>query len=151
MLFVGDLRCRITARDRDGRAVAPDTGGTLSFEPGGRLEFNVSGFMPGSDVEYWMFSKGINLGRSTVSMKGESSAVAPLPAGIGEGVHRLLLRGTDTDGRAFDMTLGVLVRSSDGGTSGIERLVYVMLALALIGGLVLPGRLVMGRRRRSGD
>ena len=78
-----------------------------------------------------------------------ASASALIPEGVEVGEHRVVLRGLNPQGKLFELTYGVVLRSPNDGAPGVDQFVFLLLALALIGGLILPRRLVAGRRRQS--
>jgi outer membrane protein OmpA-like peptidoglycan-associated protein len=75
---------------------------------GGTAAFSGSGFLPGSTVDVYAFSKGTLLGRGVVKSNGKFSLTLVVPAGLVAGSDTIQLQGF-AQGKRVALAIGVEV------------------------------------------
>jgi outer membrane protein OmpA-like peptidoglycan-associated protein len=81
---------------------------TVVLITGGTAAFSGSGFLPGSTVDVYAFSKGTLLGRGVVKSNGKFSLTLVVPAGLVAGSHTIQLQGF-AQGKKVALAIGVAV------------------------------------------
>ena len=136
---MGSLSALLTGYANDGTKVALDAEGNLRMKRNGRIGVEVAGFEPRSDLETWLFSTPVRLGKELVSSNGSVSNEYALPAGVPQGRHRVVLNGVSPEGDDVQVAIAVIIGDDNAtGPSVFSILLIVVLALALILGLALP-------------
>jgi alpha-tubulin suppressor-like RCC1 family protein len=129
--------CRIETL-ADGRQV-------LRLQVGGSAFTEGTGFLPGSQVDIWLFSEPRYLGELTVRADGTFAGTVEI-GGVAPGEHTLQVNGLGRSGVQRSVNLGVVVDQSDGATlprSGGSPGAVLILAAALFA----LGVLTLTRRR----
>lgn len=91
-----------------GQPSAP-TDGIVQLTSGTRAQTSGEGFLPGSQVEVWLFSEPRLLGRLDVDASGRFTGEVEVPADLDIGVHTLQVNGLTTDGLCRSLSVGVRV------------------------------------------
>jgi outer membrane protein OmpA-like peptidoglycan-associated protein len=81
---------------------------TVVLITGGTAAFSGSGFLPGSTVDVYAFSKGTLLGRGVVKSNGKFSLTLVVPAGLVAGSDTIQLQGF-AQGKRVALAIGVEV------------------------------------------
>lgn len=78
--------------------------------PGGSLTLSSSGWLPGSAVDFTLFSDPISLGSAAVGSDTSFSATVTIPASVAPGMHTLQVSGIGEDGdpRVTELAIEVL-------------------------------------------
>ena len=86
------------------------TKATVVLITGGTAWFSGSGFLRGSVVAVYAFSRATLLGTGVVKSNGKFSATLRLPAGLAIGSHTIQLQGFATSDKRLAVAIGVAVR-----------------------------------------
>jgi hypothetical protein len=143
----GSLNATFAPADASGNASSLDSDGNIRLKVGDKIKIRMAGFLAGSEVETWLFSTPTLLGRTKVDAKGTIDTDFVIPKSVPNGMHRIALKATTADKRAATIGLGVMVGEWKKGRSTTVLVIVVALAIAIMGGLMLPA--VSRRRRRS--
>ncbi|VAV93103.1 hypothetical protein MNBD_ACTINO01-137, partial [hydrothermal vent metagenome] len=97
---------------------------------GDNLEVSGSGFMPGSNVEIWLYSDPALLTSITADDTGAFTVTITLPEGV-TGAHELRIIGTDQNSGAVTEVLGLSIAETLPNT-GIDLIPLLVIASLLI-------------------
>jgi uncharacterized repeat protein (TIGR02543 family) len=84
---------------------------------GSSTYFAGSGFLPGSNVDIYLFPKGTRLGTAVVRANGTYSVTVRVPASLASGNHTALVQGFITATSRTSFSMGVIVKA--GVTSSV--------------------------------
>ena len=143
----GSLNATFAPADADGNASALGSDGNIHLKVGDKIKIRMSGFLPDSTVETWMFSTPVLLGKTTVDAKGGIDQDFVIPSSMPNGRHRIALSATTADNKPATIALGVMVGEWNQKNNTAVVLIISALAAAIVGGLMLPA--VSRRRRRN--
>lgn len=147
------------------------TGVPDSVTRGQQFTIGGSGFLPGAEIEYGIYSEPTVLGTAVADAQGAFTAVVTIPADQSAGAHTLAATGIGAEGtpRLLTSATTVVLPPTDGGTDGAEGTgtgsgsgdgsglattgidssasvgIALLALLALLGGLLLA----RGARRRT--
>lgn len=142
LVTMGSLSALLTGYTNDGVKVPLDAEGNLRMKRNGRIGIEVNGFEPRSDLETWLFSTPVRLGKEMVSSNGSVSNEYSMPASVPQGRHRVVLSGVSPDGDDVEVAIAIIVGDDNAtGPSVFSILLILVLALALVLGLALPATL----------
>ncbi len=147
IVSAGSFRARISAVKRDGGRAPLDSEGRLRILVGDSIEVDVDGFASASAVEVRMYSEPVLLGRSQVDKAGDLIASYEVPDTVEDGRHTVVMVGTSAADQKLTFALPVFVGEESTGPSAVAVTVWVLLSLAVIGGLLIPA--FLRRRRRD--
>jgi len=142
---VGSLNATFAPIDAKGTPVALDAEGAIRLKVGDRIRIRMAGFQPGSQVEAWMFSTPVLLGRTTVGADGMLNRDFVVPASVESGLHRIALTAVSADGKKATIGLGVKIGDWKKENNTAVLFIVIPVALAMLGALLLPA---VSRRRR---
>ena len=142
LVTMGSLSALLTGYTNDGVKVPLDAEGNLRMKRNGRIGIEVNGFEPRSDLETWLFSTPVRLGKELVSSNGSVSNEYSMPASVPQGRHRVVLSGVSPEGDDVEVAIAIIVGDDNAtGPSVFSILLILVLALALVLGLALPATL----------
>ncbi len=143
----GDISTSISGLRPDGQRVALNAEGNLVLNEDDKIVVEASGLEPNEDVEVWMFSTPTKLGVIAADANGKIAGTFNLPNGIESGDHRVVLSGTNPDGKGVVIGIGISYGATDSGSSITRVLIAIPIALAVLFGLFLPA--VTRRRKKN--
>ena len=85
---------------------------TVVLIKGGTAWFSGSGFLPGSTIDIFAFSRGTLLGTAVAKANGKYSAALGVPTALAVGSHTIQLQGFASSGNRLAVAVGVAVRKS---------------------------------------
>jgi hypothetical protein len=94
-----------------------DSNGNLVLDQSGLVSTSGSGFAANSPVKVYMFSNPLTLGTLFSTGAGSFSGSIPIPSDLSPGVHNIQLVGYDSANKVKVLTLGVVVRQPNSGTT----------------------------------
>lgn len=153
---VDGLEFFVTAKAPDGSNLPLASDGSLLLTYGERLDVQVAGFQPQSELTVWLFSEPKQLGTIPVDMSGSAAADLALGQDLPPGKHSLQVTGLHPDGTPRSVMVSVVVTEDTAATETTARpdapdssaLIWgISLSVAAIAGLALL-ILVLARRRR---
>lgn len=146
VVSAGPLKAILGGVNPDGspQALGPD--GNVRLRPGDTVRITLSGFEPGSQVEAWLFSSPVLMGRATVSGDGTVTGNFVIPRNAPSGAHRIAVVARTNDGKPATLTVGVLVGDWEKEGSITVWLIVLPIVLAVASALTLPAT---RRRRRA--
>jgi outer membrane protein OmpA-like peptidoglycan-associated protein len=89
--------------------ISTPTGFTIVLVQGGMAKVSGSGFIPGTNVDVYVFSANVFLGAVLVKSNGTYSATLPIPATLSAGNHTVLSQGYVKSGKRASVSAGVVV------------------------------------------
>lgn len=134
----------VSAVDDAGKQIALDSNGNLRVTDNDQLIVDASGFGAEEDLDAWLFSTPTFLGKIKTDSSGTASGTFDVPSELNDGEHRLVLKSKSQLGEDTVVTIGLMAGVEDSGTSGVSIAVGVVIALAVLAGLLVP---VVIRRR----
>ena len=141
----GALSATLGSIDENGDVGALDSDGNVRLKPGDTVRIKLAGFEPGSEVEAWLFSTPVLMGKATVARDGSVIGNFVIPENAPTGAHRIAIVAKTTDGKPATLTVGVKVGDWKKESSITVWLIVLPIVLAVIGALTLPAT----RRRRN--
>jgi hypothetical protein len=160
VVTVQDMTARLGMRSPDGTATDLDSSGRLKAGASGAVGMGVDGFAGSTPVVVWIFSEPVKVGTARTGNNGAVESQFNLGPGTPVGDHTVVLVGTDARGEKVTIGVGLTIEDNPESTTqqspagydkenGVNlRILWVLLALAVVGALFLPAGL---RRRRSED
>lgn len=139
----------VSAVDESGSQIALDTDGNLRVTDNDQLVVNASGFGPEEDLDAWLFSTPSFLGKVKTNSSGAASGTFDVPANLEDGEHRLILKSKSQLGEDAVVSIGLVAGAEDSGSSGVSIAVGIVIALAVLVGLLIP--VVVRRRENEAD
>lgn len=104
----------LEAADSSGSPLKLDDSGNIILNDDRFVEFNGSGFAPGSLVKVWLFSDPAELSQLTADSTGSFTGRALIPTATPVGEHTIQLNGITKDGQLRSVALGVVVQPNTG-------------------------------------
>jgi hypothetical protein len=150
-LLQGDnWQVALEATDTQGQPLALDNSGNIILNNDRFVQFQGTGFAPGSIIKVWLFSDPTSLADVRADSNGNFTGRSQLPADIPNGEHTVQLNGLSKDGQVRSVALGVLVQPEVIAAPTITPIDFAPLwNLALItAGVVMMFLLVLLGRRR---
>jgi hypothetical protein len=105
-----DWQVSLEAKSASGEPLELDESGNLVLNSDRLVQFQGTGFAPGSIIKVWLFSDPASLAYVIADEDGSFLGSAQLPAGIPEGEHTVQLNGLSTNGQIRSVALGVVVQ-----------------------------------------
>lgn len=100
----------MTAVGADGSS-RPMSGGGLGSPAGGDVRFRVSGFLPRSQVDVYLYSDPLWLGSAVVDAAGAVAMTVTIPAWVQPGTHTLQFVGYQNASTVLTLSTGIEVTS----------------------------------------
>jgi hypothetical protein len=153
----------LEARSTSGEPLELDESGNLVLNSDRLVQFQGTGFAPGSTIKVWLFSDPASIAKVTADQNGSFSGSAKLSADIPEGEHTVQLNGLSTNGQIRSVALGVVVQPDVVATpiatpvdfTQLWNLVLVTAGVVMMFFLVLLARkrwfLIAAKRRKRKD
>jgi hypothetical protein len=110
LLQGSDWQVSLEARSTSGEPLALDESGNLVLNSDRLVQFQGTGFAPGSIIKVWLFSDPASLAYVTADENGSFTGSAQLPADIPDGEHTVQLNGLSAIGQIRSIALGVVVQ-----------------------------------------
>jgi hypothetical protein len=145
VMTAGPIAARIWAVSADNEKLSLDSNGHLRLLQGDSIRTEVEGFDANSDVNVRFYPSSITLGSGTVSASGKLTESYTVPAETPNGYTQVVLEGT-ADDEPIIFTLSLAIGDTSGSFNAL--VVVPLLALAVIGGLLIP---IAWRRRRDDE
>jgi len=146
VVSVGALKAVVGGLNPDGSQMALDDDGNVRLNTGDTVRIKLAGFKPGTKMEAWLFSTPVLLGTSKVGADGAVTGSFTIPKNAPEGAHRVVIVAQTIDGKPATLAVGINVGEWDSGPGVAVWLIVLPIALAVVGGLLLPAQ---RRRRRA--
>lgn len=141
----GTMQTALSIVNENGDVQKLDADGNMRILKGDKLRVLLTGFTPEDNVELWLFSTPLLLGRTEVNASGALTSDFSLPRSLELGQHRIAIVSGSGKPNAVTITIGVMA-STLSNSSGVSLWFLVTpLALAVSGALILPA----ARRRRK--
>lgn len=134
----------VSGVDKDGNKIALDSDGNLRVTDSDQLVVSASGFGSEEELDAWLFSDPAFLGTTETDTAGKASTSFDVPADLENGEHRLVLKSKSKLGEDTVIAIGLIAGAEDTGASGVSIVVGIVIALAVLAGLLIP---VVIRRR----
>ena len=160
VLSGGNWQVVLEATNDAGEPMRLDDEGNIILSSDRFVEFQGTGFAPGSIIKVWLFSDPSSLARITADSSGNFTGRAQLPAGIPDGEHTVQLNGLSQDGQVRSVALGVVVQPNLIGSpttssfdfSVLWNFLFPIVGLGLLFLLIFVGRkrwfLIAAKRRK---
>mgnify|MGYP002654722302 CR=1 FL=1 len=160
VLSGGNWQVVLEATNDAGEPMRLDDEGNIILSSDRFVEFQGTGFAPGSIIKVWLFSDPSSLARITADSSGNFTGRAQLPAGIPDGEHTVQLNGLSQDGQVRSVALGVVVQPNLIGSpttssfdfSVLWNSLFPIVGLGLLFLLIFVGRkrwfLIAAKRRK---
>ena len=136
VIQAGEIVWELDAMAPDGSPIALDAEGNLTLKPGDSVGIDFAGFGPDTPVEVWLFSIPVKVDDLTSDSAGRSTGSFPTPQGIDPGAHRVVVKGSSSEGKEIVVAFGVAVDSTGGSGGSLSILLAfaaTLLLLSLIG------------------
>jgi hypothetical protein len=158
-----DWKVSLEARSTSGEPLELDESGNLVLNSDRLVQFQGTGFAPGSIIKVWLFSDPASIADVTADQNGSFIGSAQLPADIPQGDHTVQLNGLSTNGQIRSIALGVVVQPDVVATpiatpvdfTQLWNLVFVTAGVVTMFFLVLLARkrwfLIAAKRRKRKD
>ena len=158
-----DWQVSLEARSTSGEPLELDESGNLVLNSDRLVQFQGTGFAPGSIIKVWLFSDPASIADVTADQNGSFIGSAQLPADIPQGDHTVQLNGLSTNGQIRSIALGVVVQPDVVATpiatpvdfTQLWNLVFVTAGVVMMFFLVLLARkrwfLIAAKRRKRKD
>jgi len=140
----------LEATDTRGDPLVLDDSGNIVLNSDRFVQFQGTGFAPGSIIKVWLFSDPSSIADVVADSNGNFTGSAQLPADIPDGEHTVQLNGLSKDGQVRSVSLGVVVQPD---VVAAPTLIPVDVAplwnlLFITAGVVMMFLLVLVARRR---
>lgn len=146
-ISAGAMSATFARIDRTGNVAPLDPEGNVHLLPGDTVRIKLAGFEPLSEVEAWLFSTPVLMGRTKVKADGTVTGNYMVPRDAPAGAHRIAVVASTKDGKPAVLTVGIRVGEWERETSIALWLIVLPLVLAVTAALLLPAT----RRRRRGS
>ena len=100
----------LEATDTQGAPLVLDDSGNIVLNSDRFVQFQGTGFAPGSIIKVWLFSDPSSIADVVADSDGNFTGNAQLPADIPDGEHTIQLNGLSKDGQVRSVALGVIVQ-----------------------------------------
>jgi len=142
---VGTVLLGVKSLDDNNSVVPLDSDGSIRIKNSKKVELVANGLAPNSEINAWLFSTPIPLGKAKTDAAGVLRVSFDLRDDLEAGLHRLVLTSISATGDNVVVSLGLRVQADEGGPLWSWLLVLLLVA-AISTGLVIPAR---RRARRS--
>jgi hypothetical protein len=142
----GSMKATIGSLDKMGKTAALDENRNVVLRPGDRIRLRVSGLLPNSLIDAWIFSQPSHLGTTKVDADGAVVTNYIVPKKISNGSHRIALTAKLVDKKEATFTIGIRVSDFKKALKVPVWLIALPLVLAIGFALFLPPAI---RRRKS--
>lgn len=151
------LEFLVTAVSTTGEPIPLSDDGSLMLTFGERIDVEVSGFKPQSELSVWLFSEPKQLGTIPVDASGNAAADLALGVELPPGKHSLQVTGVHPDGSPRSLMVSVLVTEdadasvkAESAASDVAEAAPAAFSLGIFALVVLVALLVVfALRRRS--
>jgi hypothetical protein len=143
----GSMKATIGSLDKMGKTAALDENGNVVLRPGDRIRLRVSGLLPNSLIDAWIFSQPSHLGTTKVDADGAVVTNYIVPKKISNGSHRIALTAKLVDKKEATFTIGIRVSDFKKALKVPVWLIALPLVLAIGFALFLPP--AIRRRKRT--
>jgi hypothetical protein len=110
-LLQGDnWQVALEATDTEGTPLVLDDSGNIVLNSDRFVQFQGTGFAPGSIIKVWLFSDPSSIADVVADSNGNFTGSAQLPSDIPNGEHTVQLNGLSKDGQIRSVALGVVVQ-----------------------------------------
>jgi hypothetical protein len=140
------MKATINSLDKMGKIAPLDESGNVVLRPGDRIRLRISGLLPDSIIDAWIFSQPSHLGTRTVDAGGSVVANYIVPKKISNGPHRIALTAKLIDKKEATFTIGIRVSDFKKALKVPVWLITLPLVLAIGFALFLPPAI---RRRKK--
>lgn len=147
-ITAGNVSATLTGITSAGDIAPLDDDGAVRLTNSDMFEVEMDGFNANSQVEVWMYSTPQKLGEVNVDAMGSAKDRYAIPKQIDVGMHRVVLRGENAQGKKIEVAFGMYVGAKSQTSTAAKVLIAIPIALAILAGLLLPTAL---RRRRKED
>jgi hypothetical protein len=144
----GNVSATLTGITSAGEIAPLDEDGAVRLTNVDMFEVEMDGFSSNSQVEVWMYSTPQKLGEVKVDAMGSAKERYSIPQQIESGMHRVVLRGENAQGKKIEVAFGMYVGAKSQTSTAARVLIAIPIAMAILVGLLLPTAL---RRRRRAD
>lgn len=144
----GSVSATLTGLTAAGEIAPLDDDGAVRLTNVDMFEVEMDGFSSNSQVEVWMYSTPQKLGEVKVDAMGAAKERYSIPQQIDSGMHRVVLRGENVQGKKIEVAFGMYVGAKSQTSTAARVLIAIPIAMAILAGLLLPTAL---RRRRRAD
>lgn len=144
----GSVSATLTGLTAAGEIAPLDDDGAVRLTNVDMFEVEMDGFNSNSQVEVWMYSTPQKLGEVKVDAMGSAKERYAIPKQIDSGMHRVVLRGENVQGKKIEVAFGMYVGAKSQTSTAARVLIAIPIAMAILAGLLLPTAL---RRRRRAD
>jgi len=110
MLQAGSWQVALEATDTQGAPLVLDDSGNIVLNSNRLVQFQGTGFAPGSIIKVWLFSDPSSIADVVADSGGNFTGSAQLPSDIANGNHTIQLNGLTEDGQVRSVALGVVVQ-----------------------------------------
>lgn len=153
----------LEATRTNGEPLVLDESGNLVLNSERLVQFQGTGFAPGSIIKVWLFSDPTSIAEVVADAAGDFSGSAQLSANIPDGEHTVQLNGLSKNGQIRSVALGVVVQPDVVATpiaspvdyTQLWNLVFVTVGVVMVFFLVLLARkrwfLIAAKRRNRKD
>ena len=140
---VGDGRITLTMTGGDGlpRRLSPGTVRSMNY--GDRVQVALAGFASDTEATAWVTPDNIALGKTTL-LNGEGTVEGVVSESITPGARRITVATESASGEPVVVAYGIELQGRDSSNTPWSRVFFVILALAIVAGLLIPA----ARRRR---
>lgn len=136
---VGTVSFGVKSLDDKNSVVPLDSDGSIRINDSKKVELIANGLAPNSEINAWIFSTPIPLGKAKSDAFGVLRVSFDLENDLEDGLHRLVLTSISAEGDNMVVSLGLRIRTDNGGPLWSWVLVLLLLA-AVSTGLVIPAR-----------
>lgn len=150
VLSGGGWRVVLEAANEAGEPMRLDGQGNIILSSDRYVEFQGTGFAPGSIIKVWLFSDPASLAQITADSSGNFTGSAQLPPGIPVGQHTVQLNGLSQDGQVRSVALGVVVQPIGAAIPNLAPFDFAQLwnfALVTAGVVMMFFFVLLGRKR----
>jgi hypothetical protein len=158
----GDVSIGLTSITTGGSPAKIGSDGSLLVSSGSFVDIEGTGYKPGTEVDFWMYSTPTHLGTLVADAAGSFTAHFVIPKSIAIGGHTVKIDGVSKSGKLTTVSVGVTVmpviidegaKVGEQNASGSEfvlsaRQAVVIGGIAIMFLLVGAGFVFGGRRRR---
>ena len=142
---VGGGRIALTVTGSDGLPRRLALGTVRSMSYGDQVQLDLAGFASDSEATAWVTPDGIVLGETTLT-NGAGIVKGAVTESITPGERRITIATKSSRGEPIVVAYGVRMSEKDSSNAPWSRVFFVILALAVVSGLLVPAA---KRRRRE--
>jgi hypothetical protein len=142
---IGTVSLGMKSLDENGSVVPLDSDGSIRINDSKKVELVANGLAPNSEINAWLFSTPLPLGKAKSDAFGVLRVSFDLRNDLEDGLHRLVLTSISAAGDNVVVSLGLRVQADEGGPLWSWVLVLLLVA-ATSAGLVIPARRRAKRR-----